>query len=95
MDAYKSVARLLFFLWVTLATPLVLAADPGTASININTADAALLAEGLTGVGESKAEAIVAHRDRQGPFRSADDLKQIKGIGDAIVEANRERITIE
>lgn len=63
-------------------------------TVDINTADAATLDRVLTGVGPSKAEAIVAHREQHGAFRSADELAEVKGIGLATVEQNRERITL-
>ena len=53
--------------------------------VDINSADAKTLAEGLNGVGMSKAEAIVAYRDEHGPFASAEDLSQVKGIGEKTV----------
>lgn len=74
---------------LALALP-AFAADP----VDINTADATSLAEGLTGVGMSKAEAIIAYRDEHGPFASADDLAQVKGIGDKLVERNRDNIVV-
>ncbi len=62
--------------------------------VDINKDDAKTLAEGLNGVGMSKAEAIVAYRDEHGPFSSADDLTQVKGIGEKIVEKNRDIIEV-
>ena len=70
-----------------LALP-AFAAEP----VDINTADAKTLAEGLNGIGMSKAEAIVAYREENGPFTSADDLARVKGVGDKIVERNRDLI---
>jgi len=63
-------------------------------TVDINTADAATLDRVLTGVGPSKAEAIVAHREQHGAFRSADELVEVKGIGLSTVEQNRDRITV-
>lgn len=63
-------------------------------AININTADAKAIAEGLTGVGLKKAERIVAYREQHGPFRSADELVNVKGIGDALLDKNRDRIAV-
>lgn len=60
--------------------------------ININTASADALAEILTGIGPKKAEAIVAYREENGPFKSVDDLLQVKGIGSATLEKNRDLI---
>jgi competence protein ComEA len=72
----------------------LLVSGPGLANnIDINTADAQTLATGLTGVGDTKARAIVAYRDQNGPFKSPDDLKQVKGIGDHILELNRGNIS--
>ncbi|MEO7936250.1 MAG: ComEA family DNA-binding protein [Dokdonella sp.] len=62
--------------------------------VDINSADATTLAEGLNGVGMSKAEAIVAYRSEHGPFASAEDLAQVKGIGEKIVEKNRDTIVV-
>ena len=74
---------------LALALP-AFAADP----VDINNADAQTLAEGLNGVGLSKAEAIVAYRSEHGPFASAEDLAQVKGIGEKIVEKNRDNIVV-
>lgn len=62
--------------------------------INVNTASADALAEILTGVGPKKAEAIVAYREANGPFKDVDDLLQVKGIGPATLEKNRDRISL-
>ena len=63
--------------------------------INPNEAPAASLMR-LPQIGAARARAIVAHRDRAGTeqgrtivFKKADDLRQIKGIGPAIVEGVR------
>jgi competence protein ComEA len=58
--------------------------------VNVNSADAATLARELQGIGPAKAEAIVAHRDKHGPFRSAEDLSRVKGIGAKTVERNKD-----
>jgi len=62
--------------------------------VDINRDSAATLAAGLNGVGPAKAEAIVAHREKNGPFRSADQLAEVRGIGLAIVEKNRDVIVV-
>ena len=67
---------------------------PETAGpIDINTADAAAL-QGLPGIGETKAAAIIAHRDANGPFASVDDLTNVKGIGEKTLEKLKEQITV-
>lgn len=63
--------------------------------VNINTADAPTLAAALRGVGETKAEAIVAYREANGAFKNADDLANVKGIGEKTVELNREFILVD
>ena len=64
-------------------------------AVNINTADAESLASGLNGIGEAKAIAIVEYRQQNGPFKSADDLALVKGIGDSTVDKNRDNIVVE
>lgn len=61
-------------------------------SVNINSADAAQLSSALSGVGEKKAQQIVAWRQQHGPFKSLDDLAKVKGVGPKMVERNKERI---
>jgi competence protein ComEA len=69
------------------------ASSPAVEMVKVNCADAAALAAGLDGVGAAKAEAIVAHR-ANAPFKSADDLAAVKGIGEKTVETNRDRIDV-
>ncbi len=62
--------------------------------VNINTADASTLANALNGVGMRKAEAIVAYRDEHGPFKSIDELINVKGIGEKILEQLRPQVSL-
>ena len=62
--------------------------------VNINTADARTIDQVLVGVGPAKAEAIVAYRKANGPFKSADQLASVKGIGLSTIEKNRDRIVV-
>lgn len=64
------------------------------APINVNTADAELLAE-LPGIGPSRAEAIIEERETNGPFESADDLARVSGIGSATVDRMRDQVAFE
>lgn len=64
-------------------------------AVNINTADVESLSSALTGVGEKKAMAIIEYREQNGPFKSAEELALVKGIGDSTVEKNRENIIVE
>lgn len=70
--------------------PLSFAADP----VNINEASAELIAETLKGVGPAKAAAIVQYRETHGPFVSVDQLTDVKGIGPALVDKNRDLIIV-
>jgi competence protein ComEA len=63
--------------------------------VNVNTADAPTLAQSLDGVGLAKAQAIVAWREANGRFESADQLTEVKGIGQALVDRNREAIQVD
>ncbi|WP_298441884.1 helix-hairpin-helix domain-containing protein [uncultured Ferrimonas sp.] len=62
--------------------------------VNINTADAAQLAQALTGIGKSKANAIVEYRKNNGKFKSINSLSQVKGIGATLVAQNYDRIQL-
>ena len=62
--------------------------------VNINTADAETLMKILKGVGPEKAAAIVDYRNSNGPFKDADALTQVKGIGKKLIDMNRDKITI-
>ena len=62
--------------------------------ININTATAEELTK-LKGIGPSHAANIVAFREKNGPFKSAEELVQVSGIGQKTFEANREIIIVE
>lgn len=64
------------------------------AQVDVNTATAEQLADVLVGVGTSKAEAIIAYREENGPFRQIDELINVRGIGMATVDNNRERIRL-
>lgn len=81
-------------------TPTNTSIAPSTAqtqtsdTVNINSADAETLQKVLVGIGNAKAAAIVAYREENGPFTSIDELIEVKGIGKAILEKNRDRLSI-
>ena len=60
--------------------------------VDINTASAAELNQVLVNVGPSKAQAIIEHRQANGPFKSVEELALVKGIGLKTVERNRDLI---
>lgn len=76
-----------------VATVPVSVATADERLVDINAASIAQLAE-LKGIGPAKAEAIVAYRDRSGPFKSVDDLQQVSGIGEKLLATLRSQITV-
>lgn len=64
-----------------------------TEIVYLNTATVQELKQGLVGVGQHRAEAIVAYRQRVGDFRNDDELSQVKGIGPHVLTANKARIS--
>lgn len=76
--------------------PLVMEVSPRAQldKVDLNEADAATLQRELAGIGEAKAKAIVAYRDSNGPFASLDELLEVKGIGKAILDKNREKLEV-
>lgn len=61
--------------------------------VNINTASEAELMM-LKGIGKNKAKAIVNYRQKNGQFKTADDLLNVKGIGKKLVSKNSARISL-
>ncbi|MEC7816670.1 MAG: helix-hairpin-helix domain-containing protein [Pseudomonadota bacterium] len=86
--------RFPFFAALVLLFSLMTGMAHANEPVNINTADVAALAA-LDGIGEAKAQAIVEYRDTNGPFASADALTNVKGIGNATLQKNADRITVE
>ncbi|QLA67510.1 helix-hairpin-helix domain-containing protein [Enterobacter pasteurii] len=62
--------------------------------VSINTGSAEELARAMNGVGLKKAQAIVSYREEYGPFKTVDDLKQVPGMGSALVERNLAHLTL-
>lgn len=75
---------------LVLLAPLGAQAEP----VNINTADATALAKALNGVGPAKAQAIVAYREKNGPFKSVDQLALVEGITQKLIDRNRADIRL-
>lgn len=75
--------------------PAVTQAQPADSRVDLNTADAQTLQKALNGIGQAKAQAIVAYREANGPFTSVDELLEIKGIGKALLERNRDKLMVE
>jgi len=63
------------------------------AAVNINTASSAEL-EALPGIGPAKAKLIVEYRQKNGAFKSVEELKNVKGIGDAVLNKLKAEATV-
>lgn len=64
------------------------------AMININTATVKELVK-IKGIGEKKAEAIVAFRTKNGNFKKTADIMLVKGIGKKMFERIKDHITVK
>ena len=64
-------------------------------TVNLNTADAETLQRELAGIGATKAQAIVAYREAHGNFASVDELLEVKGIGEATLDKNRDKLMVD
>lgn len=69
------------------------ASGTGTAPVDLNAADEAIL-ETLTGVGPATAAAIIAWRDEHGRFESVDDLLDVTGIGEKKLQKLRDGVVV-
>jgi competence protein ComEA len=67
------------------------AASESAGKVDVNSASAAELAS-LPGIGDSKAAAIIAEREKK-PFASVDDLERVRGIGARTVEDLRSKVS--
>jgi competence ComEA-like helix-hairpin-helix protein len=87
---------------VVLAAACVLAWDGAAGAegkgrkadrININQATKAELMT-LAGVGPGLADRIITHREAHGPFKRAEDLEKVEGVGKAVLQKNVDRIVV-
>jgi competence protein ComEA len=63
------------------------------AAVDLNKAGQAEL-ESVKGIGPKKAKAIIEHREKNGPFKSVDDLSKVKGFGKASVNKVRANLSV-
>lgn len=79
---------------LTLFLALLASINLAFAAVNLNTATASEL-EGVKGLGPAKAKAIIDYRSANGPFKSVDDLKGVKGFGEKSIAKLRGELTVD
>lgn len=100
MKHYLLVLAVLSAIGLTGVTPtLVLAADAPAANsiiktINLNQASAVDLQQ-LPGIGPALSERIVTYRNEHGPFKSIDQLTEVKGVGQAKFAKFKDRLSVD
>lgn len=80
--------------WLIVAAAMLMPLWALAGPVDINTADAATLARELNGIGPARAQAIVDYREKNGRFRSPDELLKIKGIGPHVLEKNKANLQV-
>lgn len=99
ISSYKKyIARLLLPMLLlpilSVVIPIGFAAEPKVDIIDINSAGVDVLAEKLSGIGPAKAKAIVIYRQLHGPFKTVDELINVKGIGPRTLEKIRAQLVV-
>lgn len=89
----SSTKRAMRWIGAAMLAALLPLAEAGP--VDINTADAKTIARELKGIGLARARAIVEFREKNGPFKSADDLSRVKGLGARVIEQNRANIRVD
>lgn len=84
------VARIFSILLISALSTVALAAEV----VNVNKADAAAISQSLVGIGPIKADSIVSYRKKNGRFSSIDDLKNVDGIGPALIKKNKRYLSL-
>ena len=84
----------LFFTLILLISSSAMSAQAPVEKVNINTANAEQISTSMTGIGESKAKAIVEYRKTHGNFKSIQELENVDGIGLKTVEKNKDKISL-
>lgn len=79
-------------LLIAIAISLMIAL-PALAAVDLNTASQAEL-ETVSGIGPTKAKAIIDYRKKNGNFKSVDELDNVPGFGKASIDKMRKEITV-
>lgn len=77
-----------------LASPSESILSPSQEQVSINQATAEQLSAAMNGVGLKKAQAIVNYREQYGPFSAIEQLSEVPGIGNALIERNAARLKL-
>lgn len=85
----KGIFAAVIALSTILFATILIAGEP----VNINTADKEVLMS-VKGIGEKRATAIIKYREQQGPFKNIDQLANISGISQDLIETNRETLMV-
>lgn len=78
---------LLAFITFVISTSIAMA------TVNLNTATKDDL-DGVKGIGPVKAQSIIDYRKKNGPFKSVDELENVKGFGSKSVKKVRSELTV-
>ena len=78
-----------------LAAGLTVMVPAAAGPVNVNAADARTLQKELVGIGPAKAQAIVSAREKNGPFKSLEDVARVKGVGKKLVDRNRGNLRLD
>ena len=87
-STYLTVFLAIFLVFASATVPLAME------KININTASVETLMQ-LERVGQRYAQKIVDYREKVGPFKTPEEIMNVKGIGEKTWEANKDRIVIQ
>lgn len=74
--------------------PVRVKVDAKDVKVNINEASKTELMK-LAGVGAGSAQKIIEYREAHGPFKKAQDLEKVDGVGKSVLEKNSGRITVK
>ena len=94
--SHGPLARHVFGIFLTAVITFFVVDSVGAAeTVNINTADISTLAAELVGVGPQLAPRIVEFRERYGDFETVEALKDVQGIGEALLARNADKIALQ
>lgn len=79
---------------LSMSTEMAGGEEVSDGKVNLNTADKTQLMQ-LSGIGEARAEAIVAYREQNGGFQSIEEIKNIEGIKEGIFNRIKDQIKVK